>query len=106
MELKITGRHMDVTDALKTQIEEKAEKLPRYNNNVDLVEVIVDGAEGGKQCIEIIAKGGHNQLFVVKELVDNNADFYSVMDTVFHKMERQLRKAKEKERNPIHSVSE
>jgi putative sigma-54 modulation protein len=105
MELKITGRHMDITNAIKAQIEEKAEKLPRYNSSVDLVEVIADGAEGGKPSIEIIAKGGHNQLFVVKETAGNDEDFYAVIDKVFHKMERKLRKAKEKERNPIHSVS-
>jgi len=95
---------MDITDAIRTQVEEKAEKLPRYNNNVDLVEVIIDGNEGGKPSIEIITKGGHNKTFVVKEIADSEEQFYTVVDTVFHKMERQLRKAKEKEKNPIHSV--
>jgi putative sigma-54 modulation protein len=104
MELKITGRHMDITSAIKTHIEDKAEKLPRYNSSVDLVEVIVDGAEGGKSCIEIIAKGGHHRPFVVKETASDDEDLYSVIDKAFHKMERRLRKAKEKERNPIHSV--
>ncbi len=104
MELKLTGRHMDITDAIRAQVEEKAGKLPRYNNNVDLVEVIVDGDEGGKPSIEIITKGGHNKTFVVKEVANSEDEFYSVVDKVFHKMERQLRKAKEKEKNPIHSV--
>lgn len=106
MELKLTGRHIDITNAIRAQIEEKTDKLPRYNSSVDHVEVVVDGAEGGNQSIEIITKAGHNQIFVVKEVATKNDDFYAVIDSAFHKMERQLRKAKEKERNPIHSVSQ
>jgi len=106
METKLTGRHIDITAAIRTHVEEKAEKLSRYNSNVEHVEIIIDGAEGGNPCIEIIAKGGHNQLFVVKETTNGDIDFYTLVDTVFHKMERQLRKAKEKERNPMHSASE
>jgi len=106
METKLTGRHIDITAAIKAHIEDKAEKLPRYNSSVDHVEIIIDGAEGGNPSIEIIAKGGHNQLFVVKETTNGDEDFYALVDTVFHKMERQLRKAKEKERNPMHSASE
>lgn len=106
METKLTGRHIDITAAIRAHIEAKAEKLPRYNSSVESLEVIIDGAEGGNPSIEVIAKGGHNQLFVVKETTNGDDDFYSLADRVFHKLERQLRKAKEKERNPIHSVSE
>jgi len=106
MEVKLTGRHLEITNALRTLVEEKAEKLPRYNNNVDFLEVIIDGSEGGKPSIELITKGGKNKIIVIKEIAESEDTFYPVVDTAFHKMERQLRKLKEKERNPIHSVTQ
>ena len=103
MELKLTGRHIEITDAIRERIETKASKLPRYNSNVEFVDVVINGDQGAIPSIEIVVKAGTNQFFVVKEKTNGDQDFYSLMDAVFHKMERQLRKAKEKERNPMHS---
>lgn len=104
MELKITGRHIEISDIMRGHIEEKAEKLPRYNNSLEFVDVIVDGeAEGGNPSVEVIAKGGHNHIFVAKETSNGDQEFHALIDLVFHKVQRQLRKSKEKERNPIHS---
>ena len=95
----ITGKHIEVTESIKKHAEEKTAKLPRFYNGINQVEVIIDGSEGGQIEVEIIAKGEHSNIFVVSETGD---DAYACIDTAVHKMERQLRRKKEKERNNKH----
>ena len=45
----ITGKHIEITDALRSHAQDKVEKLPRYFDSISQVEVIVEGNEGGKQ---------------------------------------------------------
>ncbi len=99
MQFTITGRHIDITDAIRAHAEEKAFKLPRYYNSVNQVEVIVDGSDHGKMTVEVIARGEHSNLFVASESGD---DAYQCIDLAVHKLERQLTKKKTKERNHKH----
>ena len=96
----IAGRHIDVTEAIKEHAEEKTSKLPRYYNSVNRVEVIIEGNNGANTGVEIIARAEHNKVFIVKE---NGEDAYKCIDLAVHKLERQLRRQKEKERNNKHS---
>ena len=43
----MTGRHIEVTDALRAHAEEKSEKLPRYFDSISHIEVILEGNNGG-----------------------------------------------------------
>jgi len=95
----ITGKHIEITDALKTHAEEKAAKLPKYYSSINRVEVIIEGGNGGNIGVEIIARGEHSNVFVVTE---TGEDVYSCIDLAVHKLERQLRKKKEKERDNKH----
>jgi putative sigma-54 modulation protein len=97
----ITGRHIEITDAMRAHAEEKTSKLPRYYNSVNQIEVIIDGSDGGNVNVEIIARGEHHKVFVVSE---RGMDAYSLIDAAVHKLERQLRDKKEKERNHKHSA--
>jgi len=97
---KITGKHITVTDAMKAHAEEKAEKMPRFYNGINQVEVIIDGSQaGGNVSVEFIARGEHSNIFVVTE---EGQDAYQCIDAAAHKLERQLRRKKEKERNNKH----
>lgn len=95
MLVTITGKHIEVTDAIRLHAEQKVEKLPRYYDSISQIEVVLEGNEGGKQCVEIIVHAEHNDLLVAKEIGE---DIYTCIDTVVHKMERQLKKTKEKQR--------
>lgn len=95
MLITITGKHIEITDAIRSHVEEKVEKLPRYYDTISQVEVILEGNEGGRQSVEIIAHAEHNDLLIAKEA---GMDTYACIDTAVHKMERQLKKAKEKQR--------
>ncbi len=97
----ISGRHIDITEAIKSYAQEKTSRLPRYYNGINQVEVIVDGSEGGKTSVEIIARGEHSRVFVGTESGEN---VYKCLDLAVRKLEKQLRKKKTKERNNKHTA--
>lgn len=92
----ISGKHIDITEAIKSYAQEKTSRLPRYYNGINQVEVIVDGSEGGKTSVEIIARGEHSRVFVGTESGEN---VYKCLDLAVRKLEKQLRRKKTKERN-------
>jgi putative sigma-54 modulation protein len=95
----ITGKHVSITDAVRSHAEEKTSKLPRYYSGINQVEVIIDGKEGGRVSVEVIARGEHGNVFVATETGD---DAYQCIDMAVHKLEGQLRKKKTKERDDKH----
>ena len=100
MQFTISGKHVEITDAMRAHAEEKTQKLPRYYDSVDQVEVIVDGSDGGHMTVEVIARGQRSNLFVATESGD---DAYQCIDLAVHKLERQLRRKKTKERDDKHT---
>ena len=62
--------------------------------------MIIDGGQGNDIEVEIIARGEHSNIFVVKEA---GHDAYQCIDTAVHKMERQIRRKKTRERNKKHN---
>ena len=92
----ITGKHIEVTEAMKQHAERKAAKLPRYYDSINQIEVIIDGSQGGKTSVEIIARAEHSKVFIVTEIGD---DPYRCIDFAVPKLERQLRRKKGKERD-------
>jgi putative sigma-54 modulation protein len=96
----ITGKHIDITEAIRKHAEEKTAKLPKYYNSINQVEVIIDGGQGGNTSVEIIARGEHSKVFIVTE---TGEDAYRCIDLAVHKLERQLRRKKGKERDNKHT---
>ena len=96
----ISGKHIEITEAIRRHAEEKTSKLPRYYNSINRVEVIIDGSHGGNTSVEIIARGEHSKVFIVTE---TGEDAYRCIDVAVRKLERQLRRKKGKERNHKHA---
>lgn len=96
----ITGKHIDITEAIRSHAEQKTSKLPRYYSGINQVEVIIDREPGGNLNVEIIARGEHSNVFIAKE---RGEDAYQCIDVAVHKLERQLRRKKTKERNRKHT---
>jgi putative sigma-54 modulation protein len=96
----ITGKHVDITEAIRKHAEEKTSKLPKYYNSINQVEVIIDGSRGGNTSVEIIARGEHSKVFIVTE---TGEDAYKCIDLAVHKLERQIRRKKGKERDNKHA---
>lgn len=92
----ITGKHIEITEAIRQHAEEKTSKLPRYYNSINQIEVVVDGREGGSMSVEIIARAEHSKVFVGTE---KGTDAYQCIDMAVHKLQQQLSKAKRRERD-------
>jgi putative sigma-54 modulation protein len=98
----ISGKHIEITEAIRRHAEEKTAKLPKYYNSINQVEVIIDGNHGGSNTsVEVIARAEHSKVFVGTE---TGEDAYRCIDMAVHKLERQLRKVKSKERDNKHST--
>lgn len=95
MLIKITGRHMELTDAIRSYAEKKITRLQKYNSRISEMEVIID-TQGNSHKVEIIAKADHHQPFVVNV---TDEDAYACLDLAIDKIERQLTKHKEKTRS-------
>jgi putative sigma-54 modulation protein len=98
----ISGKHVEITEAIKAHAQEKTSKLPKYYNSINQIEVILDGGQGGKTSVEIIARAEHSKVFVGTE---TGEDTFRCIDMAVHKLERQLRRAKSKERDNKHPGS-
>lgn len=100
MQITLTGKHIEITSAIRNYAEEKCAKLPRYFDLISQIEVIIDGSdEGGHKMVEIIASADHYNDIIAKQTGD---DVYACIDFAVDKLERQLTKLKEKQRNHKH----
>ena len=98
MIVRVAARHMDVTAALKTFAQDKAEKLTKYYDLIQEIEVIFDAGKGGTS-VEMIVHAEHRDTFLANHA---DGDAYACIDACFHKLERQLTDHKKKFRNRKH----
>jgi putative sigma-54 modulation protein len=96
----ITGKHIEITEAIRARAKEKADKLPRFFDQISHVDVIIDASQGGAPSVEVIARAEHFGDIVARE---TGPDAYTCIDLAMHKMERQLKKIKEKQRDNKHT---
>lgn len=98
MRIIVTGRHVELTDELKTYVNEKAGKLSRYYDRIHEIDVVVS-KDAGSLEVEIIARADHHNRFVAKQ---RNSDPFACVDLVVEALGRQLTRHKEKHRNRMH----
>jgi len=98
VQVTIVGRHKDVPEDLKEYVGGKLDKLPRYYDRVMMIEVIFDGRQGRKS-VEIVVSAAKHREFVAREIGE---DSYTCFDLCIDKIERQLRRHKERIRNRKH----
>ena len=94
----ITGKHTEITESIKKHAEEKTAKLPRFYDSINQVEVIIEGGGSGEGSIkvEVIARAEHSKIFVVTQ---TGQDVYACIDSAVRRLEGQIRKKEEKERD-------
>ena len=94
MRINLTGRHIEITDALREYVEKKSNRLSKYHNRISDMEIVI-GEEGQTKKCEFIVKVDHADRIVVRESGD---DLYACVDAGVDKVERQLTRFKEKSR--------
>ena len=102
MQITITGRHIEVTDAMREYASEKVAKLPRYFDRIQSIAVIADKHDSHAYEVEIIVTVEHADPFIGTQA---HNDLYACIDDAVDKLERQLTDHKEKLRNRKHGKS-
>ncbi len=92
MQVDVTFRHMEVSDPVRDYVEEKLTRVKKYiEEPIDAQTVLsVEKKIRHKAVVTITAKG------VTIKASDETNDMYAAIDAVVDKIERQLRRYKEK----------
>ena len=91
MNIKVTGKDLEITDAIRDYITDKADRLEKFEgSNTELT--VVCKVEREDQIAEM--QLSHNGEFI--KIEEKNDDLYAAIDLAFDRLERQMRKAKEK----------
>ncbi len=92
MQIEITGRNVDVTDAIKDYARRKIQKVVDGFSSVENVRVILD-IQKIRHIAEVIVQGRQRLRL---EASETSEDLYASIDLVSDKIGRQLRKSRDK----------
>lgn len=92
MRVLITGRHVGVTEAMKTYAREKIEKVEKIFGRLTKVEVTMEVGHD-LHAVEVVAAASGHAPFVAKA---ESPDMYAALDLVEEKLSSQLRRHKQK----------
>lgn len=91
MQINITGHHVDITDPLRDYVTSKFDRLERHFDHVTDVHVIL-GVEKLRHKAEATMHVSGGKLFADS----TEEDMYAAIDGLVDKLDRQLKKHKEK----------
>jgi putative sigma-54 modulation protein len=91
MQINLTGRHVEVTTALKDYVNGKFAKLERHFDHISNVHVILD-VEKLVQKAEATLHVSGGEIFATSD----HQDMYAAIDNLIDKLDRQVIKHKEK----------
>lgn len=91
MKLRITGRHMDVTPALRRYLETRFDRLDRYELKVGIVQVVlsVEKLQHKAEAVCVV----HGKRVQAKT---STREMYATIDALVDRIDGQLRKLKER----------
>ena len=91
MQLSITGHHVEITDALRSYVEDKIQRIERHFDHVTNVHVVLRVEKlQHKAEAKLHVSGGD----IYAE--DAQEDMYAAIDALVTKLDRQVLKHKEK----------
>ncbi len=91
MAIEITGRHIEISDIMKSYAENKALQLDRDFPRLENIHVIMD-VQKFRHLAEVLVQGAHLRV-EAKETTD---EMYASIDAAFEKVERQIRRLRQK----------
>jgi putative sigma-54 modulation protein len=92
MTINITARHADISEAMKERVQSKLSAILAAYPQVEHTHVILD-IQKFRHIIEVIVQAKKHQRIEAKDVSD---DMYVSIDRVTDKLDRQLRRAREK----------
>ncbi|MEC9374612.1 MAG: ribosome-associated translation inhibitor RaiA [Planctomycetota bacterium] len=96
MRIEVTGRGIDLTDAIERHADTKCQKLLKFYDGIMEIRVVLEKASNVEFSAEIVADVVKHDNFVA---VGKGEDIYGCIDQAVDKMTRQLHDFKEKLRD-------
>lgn len=93
MQINISVRHGQLSEATRSRIHTKTEKLSRLFERLMAIDVTIDLEHADQPEVEILVSAEHKHDFSAK---DKSESLMAAVDGAVHKIEQQLRKYKEK----------
>ena len=97
MQINLTGHHVEITDSLRNYVNEKMARLERHFDKVNDMHVILE-LEKLRHKAEAKVNMRGNTIFA--DAVED--DMYAAIDALIDKLDRQVKKHKEKITNHLH----
>ncbi len=92
MTLTLTSRHADISDALKAHVHAKLASVLEAYPQVESAHAILD-IQKFRHRVEVVVQAGHQGRL---EAADESDDMYVSADRVADKLDRQLRRSRDK----------
>jgi len=96
MNISLTGRHVELTDAIKTHINSSIETLTKYNMDIISVNVIASAqTKKGKEhsMVEFVINLAHKNSIIIKQ---NDDDLYAAIDMATSRAQKAMRRMHDK----------
>lgn len=95
MEVKITARHAQVSEAVRAHTQERVQRLQRLDRRPTHAEILFDKERDQKKVeIRLVVTGGSS--FIAEAFADN---YRTAVDTALDRLTRQMKREHEKERD-------
>jgi putative sigma-54 modulation protein len=97
MNISITGRHLELTDAIKAHINTSIETLSKYHMDIISVNVVVSTqTKKGKEhsVVEFVINLAHKNSIIIKQ---NDGDLYAAIDIATERAQKAMRRMHDKD---------
>jgi len=98
MQINLTGHHIEITDSLRNYVNEKIARLERHFDKVSNTHVVLTVENVRHKAEATVHMSGHDVFADCTE-----ADMYAAIDGLVTKLDRQVKKHKEKITNHLHN---
>lgn len=98
MQINLTGHHIEVTDSLRDYVNDKLARLERHFDKVSNTHVILTVENVRHKAEATVHMSGHD---IFAESTED--DMYVAIDRLAEKLDRQVKKHKEKLKNHLHN---
>jgi putative sigma-54 modulation protein len=98
MQIDLTGHHIEITDSLRDYVNEKMARLERHFDKVSNIHVILVVENVRNKAEAKVLMSGHDIFANCTE-----EDMYAAIDGLVDKLDRQVKKHKEKITNHLHN---
>ncbi len=91
MQVQISGQHFHITEAIEQHVQEKLARLKKHFDHVVNIHVVLK-VQKNQHIAEATIHVKHHDIFAEA----HSGDMYTTIDTLAHKLDRQIVKHKEK----------